>query len=77
MPFTDDPAEMTREQRLAEVAAILAAAWLRHPFTEKPLDSLTAPMAVCVNGLTQRDPVVCQVRPGPAGRRGVNRAIDS
>ena len=39
MDFLDDPAEMTPDQRLAEVAAILAAGWLRRPptlpFTEK------------------------------------------
>ena len=37
MEFLDDPDEMTPEQRLAEVAAILAAGILRL-FTEKPLD---------------------------------------
>ena len=52
LPFLDDPAEMTPEQRLAELASILAAAWLRHPFTEKPLDCSRAPMAVSENGLT-------------------------
>jgi hypothetical protein len=56
MAFEDDPDEMTPEQRLAEVAAILAAAWLRHPFTEKPLDCSAAPMPLCVNGLTETDP---------------------
>ena len=60
MPFEDDPEEMNPEQRLAEVAAILAVAWLRRPptlpFTEKPLDCSLAPMPLCVNGLTQRDP---------------------
>jgi hypothetical protein len=60
MDFQDDPAEMTPELRLAEVAAILAAAWLRRPpalpFTEKPLDCAAAPMAVCHNRLSQRDP---------------------
>jgi hypothetical protein len=60
MLFTDDPADMSPEQRLAEVAAILAGAWLRCPptlpFTEKPLDCSAAPMPLCVNGLTQRDP---------------------
>jgi hypothetical protein len=60
MDFLDDPAEMTPEQRLAEVAGILAAGWLRRPltlpFTEKPLDSPAAPMPLCVNELTQRDP---------------------
>ena len=56
LPFLDDPAEMTPELRLAEVAAILAAAWLRQfsrrPLTEKPLDSSRAPMALCDNGLS-------------------------
>jgi hypothetical protein len=33
MSFEDDPDEMTPEQRLAEVAAILAAALLRQPPT--------------------------------------------
>ena len=60
MPFEDDPDEMTPEQRLAEIAAILAAAWLRRPptlpFTEKPLDCSAAPMPLCVNGLTDREP---------------------
>jgi hypothetical protein len=56
MPFEDDPDEMTPEQRLAEVAAILTAVWLRRPFTEKPLDCSAAPMAVCVNGFTEIDP---------------------
>jgi hypothetical protein len=56
MPFEDHPDEMTPEQRLAEVAAIFATAWLRRPFTEKPLDCSAAPMPLCVNGLTQRDP---------------------
>jgi hypothetical protein len=58
--FFDDPEEMTPEQRLAEVAGILAAGWLRRPptlpFTEKRLDCSAAPMPLCVNGLTQRDP---------------------
>jgi hypothetical protein len=56
MPFEDDPEEMTPEQRLAEVAGILAAGFRRHPFTEKPLDCSAAPMPLCDNGLTQRDP---------------------
>jgi hypothetical protein len=56
MPFEDDPDEMTPEQRLAEVAASLAAGWLRCPFTEKPLDCSAAPMALCVNGLPGREP---------------------
>ena len=56
MPFEDDPDEMTPAQRLAEVAAILATAWLPHPFTEKPLDCPAVPMPLCVNGLTEIDP---------------------
>ena len=56
MAFEDDPDEMTPEQRLAEVAAILATGWLRRPFTEKPLDCSTAPMPLCVNGLAGREP---------------------
>jgi len=58
MHFTDDPAEMFPDHRLAEVAAILAAAWVRRPhafpFTEKRLDCESAPMPLCVNGFTQR-----------------------
>jgi hypothetical protein len=62
MPFEDDPEEMTPEQRLAEIATILAAGYFRlrrhnsAPFTENPLDCSGAPMAVCGNGLSQRDP---------------------
>ena len=61
MEFLEDPGEMTPEERLAEVAAILAAGWQRRsrsavPFTEKPLDCSAAPIPLCVNGLTQRDP---------------------
>ena len=52
MEFLDDPAEMTPEQRLAAVAAILALAWLRRPFTEKPLDCSPTPMAVCDEGIS-------------------------
>ena len=61
MDFLDDPEDMTPEQRLAEVAAILASAWLRHPFTEKPLDCSATPMPLCVNGLTGRDPAPVEV----------------
>jgi hypothetical protein len=65
MPFEDDPDEMTPEQRLVEVAAILAAAWLRRshtlPFTEKRLDCSTAPVPLCVNGLAGREPVPVEV----------------
>ena len=61
MSFEDDPQEMTPEQRLADVAAILARAWLRHPFTEKPLDCCASPMPLCVNGLPDREPVPVDV----------------
>ena len=65
MPFEDDPDEMMPEQRLAEVAAILAAGWLRRPhvlpFTEKPLDCSDPPMPLCVNGLPRRDPAPVEV----------------
>jgi hypothetical protein len=50
MDFLDDPEEMTAEQRLTEVAALLATGYLRlktRPFTENPLDSLDAPMPLC------------------------------
>jgi hypothetical protein len=68
MNFRDDPAEMTPEDRLREVTAIFAAGYLRlrtrgvelaagpSTFTENPLDCSGPPMAVCDNGLTQRDP---------------------
>ncbi len=56
MLFQDDPAEMTPEQRLAEVAAILAAAWLRRPFTEKPLDSEAALTPLCGHRSAGREP---------------------
>jgi hypothetical protein len=54
MLFEDDPNEMTPEGRLAEIATILAAGYLRlqrsrgtTPSTENPLDCLRDPMAVC------------------------------
>jgi hypothetical protein len=68
MLFEDDPDEMTPEARLAEIATILAAGFLRlrkrgvehaadpSPSTENPLDCSGPPMAVCDNRLTQRDP---------------------
>ena len=59
MDFLDDPEEMTAEQRLAEVAAILAAGYLRsrtRPFTENPLDCSDAPMPLCDDGLTDGEP---------------------
>jgi hypothetical protein len=52
MLFEDDPSEMTPEQRLAEIASILAVGYLRlrrhdsAPFTENPLDCSGPPMAV-------------------------------
>jgi hypothetical protein len=55
MTFLDDPMEMTPAQRLAEVAAILAAGYLRlrtPPSTENPLDSPATPMPLCGEGLT-------------------------
>ena len=52
MECLEDPAEMTPEQRLDEVAAMFATAWLRRPFTEKPLDCSPTPMAVCGRGST-------------------------
>jgi hypothetical protein len=64
MHFLDDPDEMTAEQRLAEVVAILAAGYLRHdarPFTENPLDCSGGPMAVCDHGLTDRESVPAEV----------------
>jgi hypothetical protein len=63
MLFDDDSSEMTPEARLAEIASILAAGYLRvrrahdsAPFTENPLDCSSAPMAVCDNGLADRAP---------------------
>ena len=50
--FRDDPGEMTPEARLGELAAILAGAWLRRPFTEKRLDCSGEPMAVCDEGIS-------------------------
>lgn len=55
MRFLDDPGEMTPEQRLTEIAAILAAGYVQThckpeltptdstPFTEKPLDMSGTP----------------------------------
>ena len=66
MEFLDDPEEMTPEQRLAEVAAILAAGYLRvprsrldpmAPFTEKPLDCSGRQRPCGFDGLTDREPV--------------------
>ena len=56
MEFLDDPEEMTPEQRLSELAAILAAGILRL-FTEKPLDCSGEERPCGVDGLTDREPV--------------------
>ena len=65
MDFIDDPEELTPEQRLAEVAAILAAGYLRsrgsRPFTAKPLDCAGAPLPLCDEGLTGREPAPVEV----------------
>lgn len=58
MLFLDDPDEMTPEQRRSEIAAILAAGYLRQrtgAFTEKPLDVSQTPAPPCEDELT--DPV--------------------
>ena len=64
MDFLDDPAEMTPEARLAEIAAILAEALVRlrkrsiehaaspGTFTENPLDCSDPPMPLCDNSAT-------------------------
>jgi hypothetical protein len=71
MAFHDDPEEMTPEQRLREVASILAAGCLRlraspqpalgpdspNSFTDKELDVSGHPRPPVDNGLTARDPV--------------------
>lgn len=63
MEFLDDPADLTSEQRLAEIAAILATGYLRLrtiPSTENPdkgLDVSRTPAPPCVHGLTDGDPV--------------------
>ncbi len=66
MDFLDDPEEMKTEERLAEVAAILATGYLRlksHPLTENPLDSLATPMPLSDQGWTDREPVPAEVTP--------------
>ena len=59
MLFLDNPAEMTPEQRRAEIAAILSQGYLRsRPLTEnpdKPVDVVRDPTPPCDNGLTHRD----------------------
>ncbi len=69
MAFEDDLDEMAPEQRIAEVATFLAAAWLRMrqrpamlaaatdnpaPFTDKPLDSEAEPTPLCDHGPARR-----------------------
>jgi hypothetical protein len=75
MDFLDDPDEMAPEERLAEIAVILAAGYLRmrrstaepaptaspHPFTEKPLDSSREPLPLCDQGLTDGESVPAEV----------------
>ncbi len=70
MDFLDDPAEMTPGQRLAELAAILAAGYLRAracsatsvsapvspPTLDKPLDVSGTPRPPWDEGLTDGDP---------------------
>jgi len=56
MPFAEDPSAMPPEQRRAEIAAILAAAWMRRsrhlaPCTEKRLDSCAPIRPLCDHGL--------------------------
>ncbi|MBU1699668.1 MAG: hypothetical protein KJ970_09250 [Candidatus Eisenbacteria bacterium] len=72
MDFLENPEEMMPEQRLRELAAILAAGFIRlrnrNPelastpdqsaaSTEKPLDVSGHPSSCLDNGLTGRDPV--------------------
>ena len=65
MEFLDDPEEMTPEARQAEVAAILAAGYLRvrrsRPFTEKELDSSDVPLPLCPEGSTDGEPISAEV----------------
>ena len=66
MDFLDDPAEMSPSERFSEVAAILAAGYLRlrrHPdlapapeTAESRLDSRGEPRPPLGAGLTPRDP---------------------
>lgn len=70
MDFLDDPEDMSPEDRLAEVAAILAAGYLRlrestskpaadldsPASTENPLDCSDEPLPLCFEGLTDGEP---------------------
>jgi hypothetical protein len=71
--FLDDPEGMTPEERLDEMAAILAVGFLRlrkrgvahaaspGTFTENPLDRFEPPMPLCVNGLPGGEPARVEV----------------
>jgi len=77
MDFLDNPEEMTPQERMEEVAAILAAGYLRlrshqaapapsnepPPFTEKPLDCSGGPRPLCVEGLTDGESAPAEVAP--------------
>lgn len=55
MPFLEDPDYMTPEALFAEVAAILAAGYVRlatRASTENPLDSPAIPMPLCGQEVT-------------------------
>jgi hypothetical protein len=77
MDFLDEPGEMSAEERLAEVAAILASGYLRMresrvppapgpsetpALTEKPLDSRRARRPCGDEGLTRRDAAPAEVQ---------------
>jgi hypothetical protein len=54
--FLDDPGDMRPENRMAAVAAILAAGYLclkSRLFTEKPLDCSGGPMPLCDQRLAE------------------------
>ena len=75
MDLLDDPEDMTPEQRLGEVAAILAIGYLRlrqssaqpaadrdsPPSTENPLDFSRQPLPLCVEGLTDGESAPAEV----------------
>jgi hypothetical protein len=76
MDFLDDPDEMTPEERVAEIAAILAAGYLRlrsphrtlaldaipaPPSTENPLDCSGEPLPLCDEGLTDGESAPVEV----------------
>jgi hypothetical protein len=68
MDFLDDPAEMTPEQRLAEVAAILAGGYQRlrgqsaNSLSDKGLDCPAAPGPPLAEGLTPREAAPTEVQ---------------